>query len=77
MSKRRAGRGSKYTDDFKRRLVAESQGDGVSVPMVSRRHDVPPRRIYAWRGDARFQPDASGDTGFIPRQSLEDFSLHL
>ena len=66
MSKRRAGRGFKYTDDFKRRLVAESQGDGVSVPMVSRRHDVPPRRIYAWRGDARFQPDASGDTGFIP-----------
>ena len=66
MSKRRAGRGFKYTDDFKRRLVAESQGDGVSVPMVSRRHDVPTRRIYAWRGDARFQPDASGDTGFIP-----------
>ena len=29
MSKRRAGRGSKYTDDFKRRLVAESQGDGA------------------------------------------------
>ena len=53
MSKRRAGRGFKYTDDFKRRLVAESQGDGVSVPMVSRRHDVPTRRIYAWRGDAR------------------------
>ncbi|MDB2424087.1 transposase [Paracoccaceae bacterium] len=38
MSKRRGGRGSKYTDEFKRRLVAESHGDGVSVLMVSRRH---------------------------------------
>ena len=28
MSKRRVGRGSKYSDEFKRRLVAESQADG-------------------------------------------------
>ena len=61
MSKRRGGRGSKYTDECKRRLVAESHGDGVSVPMVSRRHGVPTNRIYAWRGDARFQPAASDD----------------
>lgn len=66
MSKRRGGRGSKYTDDFKRQLVSESCADGVSVPVVSRRHGVPTSRIYAWRGDARFQPGASEDAGFIP-----------
>ena len=65
MSKRRGGRGSKYTDEFKRRLVAESHGDGVSVPMVSRRHGVPTNRIFAWRGYARFHPEASDDAGFI------------
>ena len=66
MSKRRGGRGSKYTDEFKRRLVAESHGDGVSVPMVSRRHGVPTNQIYAWRGDARFQPDEAEVTAFTP-----------
>ena len=65
MSKRRGGCGSKYTDEFKRRLVAESHGDGVSVPMVSRRHGVPTYRIFAWRGDALFQPAASDDAGFM------------
>ena len=65
MSKRRGGRGSKYPDEFKRRLVAESHGDGLSVLTVSRRHGVPTNRIYAWRGDARFQPAASDDAGFI------------
>ena len=65
MSKRRGGRGSKYPDEFKRRLVAESHGDGVSVLTVSRRYGVPTNRIYAWRGDARLLPAASDDAGFI------------
>ena len=41
MSTRQRGRGSKYTDDFKRKLVAESSADGVSVPMVAQRQGVP------------------------------------
>ena len=65
MSKRRGVRGSRYSDGFKRRLVTESHADGVSVPMVSRRHGVPTSRIYAWRGDARFQPETLADKGFI------------
>ena len=36
MSKRRGGRSSKYSDEFKRRLVAESHVAGVSVSMVCR-----------------------------------------
>jgi transposase len=60
------GRGSKYTDDFKRKLVAESSADGVSVPMVALRHGVPGNRIYAWRGDPRFQPDDTDAPAFTP-----------
>ena len=66
MGKQWGGRGSKYSDEFKRRLVAESHVDGVSMPMVSRRHSVPTSRIYAWRGDVRFQPGGSDDAGFMP-----------
>lgn len=60
------GRGSKYTDDFKRKLVVQSSADGVSVPMVAKKHGVPDNRIYAWRGDPRFQPDETEVTAFTP-----------
>ena len=67
MGRRRAGRGSKYSDEFKRRLVAESHADGVSVPMVAKKHGVGSNRIYAWRGDARFQPVGfEEDAAFVP-----------
>ena len=66
MSTGQRGRGSKYTDDFKRKLVAESSADGVSVPMVAKKHGVPENRIYSWRGDPRFQPDEVEVTAFTP-----------
>ena len=67
MGKRRGGRGSKYSDDFKRQLVAESYADGASVPMVANKHGVGTNRIYAWRGDARFQPvGLEDDAAFMP-----------
>ena len=64
MSKKRRGRGSKYTDAFKRQLVAESYGVGVTVPMVSKQHGVPASRIYSWRGDMRFQTSEVEMPGF-------------
>ena len=69
MNARQRGRGSKYADDFKRQLVAESWVDGVSVPMVSKRHGVPTNRIYAWRGDARFRSDGSAVDAFTLKES--------
>ena len=67
MSTGQRGRGSKYTDDFKRKLVAQSSADGVSVPMVAKKHGVPENRIYAWRSDERFQPDDDTDApAFTP-----------
>ena len=66
ISIRQRGRGSKCPDDFKRKFVAESGADGVSVPMVAKKHGVPDNRIYAWRGDPRFQPDETEVTAFTP-----------
>ncbi len=66
MNTQQRGRGSKYTEDFKRKLVAESSADGVSVPMVAQRHGVPENRIYAWRGDPRYQPDETDAPAFTP-----------
>jgi len=66
VSKKRRGRESKYTDAFKRQLVAESHAVGATVSIVSKQHGVPPSRIYSWRGDARFQPSEVETPGFTP-----------
>jgi transposase len=72
MSTGQRGRGSKYTDDFKRKLVAQSSADGVSVPMVAKKHGVPENRIYAWRSDERFQPDDDTDApAFTPVEIVD------
>jgi hypothetical protein len=65
VSKKRRGRASKYTDAFKRQLVAESNISGATVPMVSKQHGVPTSRIYSWRGDVRFQPSEVETPGFV------------
>jgi transposase len=66
MGKQQRGRGTKYDDVFKRQLVAESQADGVSVPMVSERHGVTAIRIYAWRNDPLLQEPPTTTTEFTP-----------
>ena len=60
------GRGTKYSDEFKRRTVAETRADGVSVSAVAKKHGVSTKSINAWRSDGRFQPDASEPTAFMP-----------
>lgn len=66
MNKSRRGQGSKYTDDFKRQLVAESRTAGVSVPMVAKKYSVGTNRIYAWRSNGPFQSDKSDIGQFTP-----------
>jgi transposase len=66
MSTGQRGRGSKYTDDFKRKLVSESSADGVNVPVVAKKHGVPDNRINGWRGDPRFQPHGDEVASFTP-----------
>ena len=71
MSKKQRGRGLKYTDAFKQKLVAESLADGVTVPMVANKHGVPTSRIYSWRGDPRFQPTEVDMPEFTPVEVTE------
>ena len=66
MSKKRGGRGSQYTDAFKRQLGAHSNISGTTVPMISKQHGVPTSRIYSWRGDVRFQPSDIETPDFTP-----------
>ena len=72
MGKRGRLRGSKYTVGFKRQLVTDSLCEGASVLNVSRRHGVSTSRIYSWRSDARFQPDGSEVSGFIPIEIADE-----
>lgn len=72
MAKQQFGRGTKYSDEFKRRTVAECRADGVSVSAVAKKHGVSTKSINAWRSDGRFQPDGSAPTAFMPVDILGD-----
>ena len=72
MNTKPKGRGSKYTDAFKQKLVGESRADGVTVPMVANKHGVPTSRIYSWRGDARFQPTDTSPPAFTPIEVTDE-----
>ena len=78
LSKKQRGCGSEYTDGFKQKLVAESRAEGVTVPMVAKKHGVPTSRIYSWRGDQRFQPRFIDLPEFTPveiTQAAEPFEV--
>ena len=54
----------KYSDALKAQVVAESRASGATAPMVAKRYGIPESRIYAWRGDPRYQSGARGAPGF-------------
>ena len=74
MSKRRGGRGSKYTDDFLRKLGTESRAAGISVPLVAKQLGVGTNRIHADRSDGRFQRDNTENPAFTPLE-ISDVDL--
>ena len=45
--------GQVWSDDEKRRIVAQSYAPGVSVSVVARRYDVNANLIFTWRRDPR------------------------
>lgn len=59
-AKRRQRR--RYTDTFKRQVVAESFDPDVSVAETARRHDMNANALFNWRKDPRFNPDLSAPT---------------
>jgi transposase len=48
-----AGRRRWWSDEVKRRIVAESYAPGAVVSEVARRHDISPQHLFAWRKAAR------------------------
>ncbi len=57
-----------WSDEEKRRLVAQSYAPGVSVSQVGRRYDVNANLIFKWRRDPRYRPreDGAGALSFLP-----------
>ncbi len=63
-----------WSDDEKRRIVAQSYAPGVSVSVVARRYDVNANLIFTWRHDPRYQPaaDAGEAPSFLPVEVVPD-----
>ena len=57
-----------WSDDEKRRIVAQSYALGVSVSVVARRYDVNANLIFKWRRDPRYRPMDDGEDApsFLP-----------
>ncbi len=47
------GRRRRWSDEVKRRVVAESYAPGAVVSEVARPHDMSPQQLFAWRQAAR------------------------
>ena len=63
-----------WSDDEKRRIVAQSYAPGVSVSVVARRYDVNANLIFTWRRDPRYKPteDAEEAPSFLPVEVVPD-----
>ena len=57
-----------WSEDEKRRIVAQTCAPGVSVSQVGRRYDVNTNLIFTWRRDPRYKPAADGEdaASFLP-----------
>lgn len=65
MAKRRR---RSWSDDEKRRIVAQTLVPGISVSQVARRYDVNANLVFKWLRDERFKPRADEDASpsFLP-----------
>ena len=57
-----------WSEDEKRRIMAQTCAPGVSVSQVGRRYDVNANLIFTWRRDPRYKPAADGEdaASFLP-----------
>ena len=57
-----------WSEEEKRRIVAQDCAPGVSVSQVGRRYDVNANLIFKWRRDPRYKPAAGADDApsFLP-----------
>jgi transposase len=64
----RSGRRRRWTDEEKRRIVAESEAPGSSVSIVARRHDLNTNMLFTWRRELRGLEASAvvGQAAFVP-----------
>lgn len=55
-----------WSDDQKRRIVAETYAPGVSVSVVANRYDLNPNLVFVWRRDPRFNLRLEAEPTFLP-----------
>jgi len=62
------GRRRLWSEDEKRRIVAEAAQPGASVSVVARRHDVNANMVFTWRRQfgAAMSRSAKDTPGFVP-----------
>ena len=60
-----------WSDDEKRRIVAQTQFPGVSVSQVARRYDVNANLVFKWLRDPRFKPGEEG-CPFLPVEVIAE-----
>ena len=61
-----------WSDEEKRRIVAQAQSPGVSVSVVARRYDVNANLVFKWRRDPRYRPPAKEAASFLPVEIAPD-----
>jgi len=63
-----------WSDEEKRRIVAQTRVPGVSVSQVARRYDVNANLVFKWLRDPRFRPgpDDRADASFLPAEIVAD-----
>lgn len=64
----RSGRRRRWTDDEKKRIVAESEAPGSSVSIVARRHDLNANMLFTWRRELRQRESGAAvdQPAFVP-----------
>ena len=55
----------RWSQEEKRRIVAQTQMPGVSVSQVARRYDVNTNLVFTWRRDPRLRPSDPAPS-FLP-----------
>ena len=63
-----------WSEDEKRRIVAQTCAPGVSVSQVGRRYDVNANLIFKWRRDPRYRPAGDGEDApsFLPVEVIPE-----
>jgi transposase len=61
-----------WSDEEKRRIVAQARSPGVSVSVVARRYDVNANLVFKWLRDPRYRLAAEEAVSFLPVEIAPD-----